>query len=49
MIIQLVRKPEKKILLGSHVHRQEDNIKIGQEEVKCEGMGLIILAQCALQ
>jgi hypothetical protein len=41
----LVGKPEGKRPLGRPRHRWEDNIKINLQEVRCEGMDWIYLAQ----
>jgi hypothetical protein len=41
----LVGKPEGKRPLGSPRRRWEDNIKAGHQEVGCEGMDWIELAQ----
>ena len=41
----LVGKPEEKIQLGRPRRRWDDNIKIDVQEVGCEGMDLIELAQ----
>jgi hypothetical protein len=41
----LVGKPEKKRPLGRPRHRLEDNIKADLQEVGCESMGWIELAQ----
>jgi len=41
----LVGKPEGKRPLGRPRHRREDNIKIDLQEVGCEGMDWIKLAQ----
>ena len=41
----LVGKPEGKKLLGRPKHRWEDNIKIDLQEVRCEGMDWIDLAE----
>ena len=38
-------KPEEKIQLGRPRRRWDDNIKIDVQEVGCEGMDLIELAQ----
>jgi len=40
-----VGKPEEKIQLGRPRRRWDDNIKIDVQEVGCEGMDLIELAQ----
>ena len=41
----LVGKPERKRLLGRLGRRWEDNIKIDFQDVRCEGMDWIELAQ----
>jgi hypothetical protein len=41
----LVGKPEGKILLERHRNRWEDNTKMDLQEVGCEGMDWIKLAQ----
>jgi hypothetical protein len=41
----LVGKPEGKRQLGRPRHRWEDNIKMDLQEVRCEGMDCIKLAQ----
>jgi hypothetical protein len=41
----LLEKPEGKRLLGRLRHRWEDNIKMDHQEVGCEGMDWIDLAQ----
>ena len=41
----LVGKPEGKRLLGRPRHRWEENIKMDFQEVRCEGMDWIELAQ----
>ena len=41
----LVRKPERKSQLGRPRRRWEDNIKLDLQEVGCEGMDWIDLAQ----
>jgi hypothetical protein len=41
----LVEKPEGKKLLGRPRRRWEDNIKMNLQEVECEGMDWIELAQ----
>ena len=41
----LVGKPEGKRPLGRHRRRREDNIKMDLQEVGCEGMDWIELAQ----
>ena len=41
----LVRKPKGKRPLGRPRRRWEDNIKVGLQEVGCEGMDWIELAQ----
>jgi len=40
-----VGKPEKKKPLGRRRPRWEDNTKIGLQEVRCEGMDWISVAQ----
>ena len=41
----LVGKPERKKPLGRHRRRWEDNIKMDRQEVGCEGLEWIELAQ----
>jgi hypothetical protein len=41
----LVRKPEGKRPLGRPRHRREDDIKMDLQEVRCGGIGWIVLAQ----
>jgi hypothetical protein len=41
----LLRKPEEKRPLGRHMHRWEDNIKMDLQEVGCQDMDWIELAQ----
>jgi hypothetical protein len=41
----LVGKPEGKRLLGRPKHRWQDNIKMDLQEVRCEGMDWIDLAE----
>jgi hypothetical protein len=40
----LVGKPEEKKPVGRPMHRWEDNIKMGLQEVECRGMDWIALA-----